>query len=189
MKVKFKKGNAVRPVFLVALALVFGYFLGNSGLLAQIANKGNVEGTSTGFNEFGYNYGARIFVGPADGVDKILDGKVWGDPTYANDHLVMKWNAEWDRGNSEGWTDPNGYNAWEDNEWNGMVPNGSRTNWHYKIVWDKGCKDSNTPTAKGNAYCIWGQFAVIMDQGIDFNSSPVHTWFAKGIPNGYGAYK
>jgi len=26
-----------------------------------------------GFDEFGYNYNARIFVGPADGVDRILE--------------------------------------------------------------------------------------------------------------------
>jgi len=24
---------------------------------------------------------------------------------------------------------------------------------------------------------------------VDYNSSPVHTWFAHGIPNGYGAFK
>ena len=27
-----------------------------------------------GFDEFGYNYKARIFVGPADGIDRVLDG-------------------------------------------------------------------------------------------------------------------
>lgn len=45
---------------------------------------------AAGFDEFGYNYQARVFVGKADGVDRILDGKVWGDSTYANDWLVMK---------------------------------------------------------------------------------------------------
>lgn len=29
-----------------------------------------------GFDEFGYNYGARVFAGKADGVDRVLDGKV-----------------------------------------------------------------------------------------------------------------
>jgi hypothetical protein len=33
-------------------------------------------------------------LGKADGVDRVLDGKVWGDPTYANDWLVMKWSKE-----------------------------------------------------------------------------------------------
>lgn len=139
-----------------------------------------------GFNEFGYNYSARIFNGPADGVDKVLDGKVWGDPTYAKDLLVMKWNAEWDRGNAEGWTDSAGYDAWENNEWNGMVPGGSGAVWKYKIVWSASCTRSNTPPAGG--YCIWGQFAVLMDQGKDPNIGPGHTWFAHASPTGYGAY-
>jgi hypothetical protein len=38
-----------------------------------------------GFDMFGYNYQARIFVGKADGVDRVLDGTFWGDPMYAND--------------------------------------------------------------------------------------------------------
>ena len=45
--------------------------------------------TTKGFDQFGYNYKARIFVGAADGVDRSLDGRVWGDTTYANDHLVV----------------------------------------------------------------------------------------------------
>src|SRR3989304_5078336 len=66
-----------------------------------------------GFDQFGYNYKARIFVGPADGVDRVLDGKVWGDPTYANDYLVMKWSKGWDNARFKGasWTP----DAWEDN--------------------------------------------------------------------------
>ena len=86
-----------------------------------------------GFDEFGYNYQARVFVGPADGVDRILDGEVWGDPTYANDHLVMKWSKGWDDARFHGgeWA----CDAWENNEWNGMVPGGSGEVWHYKIVW------------------------------------------------------
>ena len=71
------------------------------------------------FDEFGYNYAARIFVGRADGVDRVLDGAVWGDPTYANDHLVMKWSKGWDDARFHGV--PWGPDAWEDNEWNGMV--------------------------------------------------------------------
>src|SRR3989344_1775656 len=88
---------------------------------------------SAGFDQFGYNYQARIFVGSADGVDRILDKAVWGDSTYANDHLVMKWSKAWDdaRFNDGEWTP----DAWEDNEWNGKVPDGSGEVWHYKIIW------------------------------------------------------
>jgi len=89
---------------------------------------------AAGFNEFGYNYTARIFNGT---------GSSWcrakGSPSdclgiYSPDKLVMKWNAEWDRGNDEGWAHPP-YAAWVDNEWNGKVAGGSGEVWHYKIVW------------------------------------------------------
>lgn len=35
-------------------------------------------GQGGGFDQFGYNYHARIFVGRADGVDRNLDGTFWG---------------------------------------------------------------------------------------------------------------
>jgi hypothetical protein len=135
-----------------------------------------------GFNQFGYNYDARIFVGNADGIDKVLDGKVWGDTTYANDKLVMKWNSEWDRGNAEKWKNPP-YDAWEDNEWNGRAKGGSGEVWHYKIVW-VGPLLANSPYWRAGGYPIWGQFEVVMDQG---SNDSGHTWYAKAIPNGYGA--
>ena len=137
-----------------------------------------------GFNEFGYNYCARIFNGPADGVDKVLDGMVWGDPTYANDHLIMKWNAAWDACNAAPTTE-NCTGAWTDNEWNGKVPNGSGQNWHYKIVWSAICAAAGTLTDGG--YCVWGSYEVLMDQGSDPNAGPGHLWFAHAKPNGYGS--
>jgi len=138
---------------------------------------------SAGFDEFGYNDQARVFVGPADGVDGSLDGTVWGDPTYANDQLVMKWNAEWDRGNAEGWTGPNGYDAWINNEWNGMIPDGSGETWHYNIKWVGACGADGTPTANGG-YCIWGQFEMLLSHG---TSGGEHFWDAHALPTGYGA--
>ena len=165
---------------LIGIVALFGLFTLKTSPDAQ--TWGDVEGANTGFDEFGYNRTARIFSGKADGVDKIIDGKVWGDPTYANDLLVMKWNPEWDRGVSENWADPNGYAAWEDNQWNGMAKNGSKTNWHYKIVWDSGCKENGNSSAGGTSYCIWGQFAVLMDQGVDANAGPVHIFAARGTP-------
>jgi hypothetical protein len=133
-----------------------------------------------GFDGFGYNYGARNFVGKADGVDRNLDGKVGDDPTYANDHLQMKWNAEWDRGNDEGWSNPP-YSAWTNNNWNGAFPDGSGEVWHYKIKWVGPCDAAYTPLPDGG-YCIWGQFEVIADHGTILNE---HFWYAHAIPNGY----
>lgn len=131
-----------------------------------------IAGAAGGFDQYGYNYQARIFVGAADGVDRNLDGTVWGDPTYANDHLVMKWSRAWDdaRFNGAAWT----CNAWEDNEWNGQVPGGSGEVWHYKIVW-VGPELEDSPCWHDGGYPIWGQFEVIFSQGnIDGHSWEAH---------------
>ena len=139
-----------------------------------------------GFDDAGYNRTARIFNGTvwAWCMEKVGDETYcldnYGD--YANDHLVMKWNAEWDRGNAEGWALPP-YDAWENNEWNGKVPGGSGEVWHYKIVWVGPCVEG--ADLPNGGYCIWGQFEVIMDQG---TAGGVHEWFAHAIPTGYGSY-
>lgn len=136
-----------------------------------------------GFDQFGYNYQARIFNGPADGVDRVLDGCVWGDPTYANDHLVMRWSKAWDDARFHGapWT----ADAWENNEWNGMA-GGSGAVWHYKIVW-VGPELENSPNWREGGYPVWGQFEVLMDQGKDPSIGPGHIWLAHANPAGYGA--
>lgn len=105
---------------------------------------------------------------------------------YANDQLVMKWNSEWERGNAEGWA--NGpYKAWTSNEWNGAFPGGSGAVWHYKIVWVGNCV-ADTSLVPAGGYCIWGQFATIMDHGIDPSFGPGHLFFAHAKPTGYGVY-
>ncbi|HEX9012032.1 MAG TPA: hypothetical protein VF813_00900 [Anaerolineaceae bacterium] len=139
-------------------------------------------GGSNGFNQYGYNYTARIFngTGASWAESKGLPADYLG--INAPDKLVMKWNAEWDRGNLENW-EKGPYRAWEDNEWNGKVPGGSGQVWHYKIVWVGTCTEGETLDSGG--YCIWGQFAVIMDQG---TADGIHQFLAHGLPTGYGAY-
>ena len=144
-----------------------------------------VQASGGGFDQFGYNRTARIFNGPATGwcLQRGFQANCLG--IYSPDKLVMKWNAEWDRGNAEGWTDPNGYAAWEDNEWNGNVKGGSGAVWHYKIKW-VGNYVADPSLIPEGGYGIWGQFAVIMDQGRDPSYGPGHLWFARAKPNGYG---
>ncbi|MCR4305848.1 MAG: hypothetical protein NUV73_02065 [Candidatus Daviesbacteria bacterium] len=150
-------------------------------------------GTTGGFDEFGYNETARNFVGTGSSwcQGKLHKSKAYCDTymgVYADDKLVMKWNAEWDRGNDEGWSDPNGYAAWTDNEWNGRA-NGSGEIWHYKIAWDRGCALNKIPSgtaAKGGAYCLWGPFAMLQSQGS--GADKVHYWDVLLKPAGYGAY-
>lgn len=150
-----------------------------AAVVLAIALIGAPAASAAGFDQYGYNDTARIFNGLADGLDGNLDGTYYGNATYANDKIVMKWNAEWDRGNDEGWSNPP-YDAWIDNEWNGKK-NGSGSVWHYKIKWVGTCTDYATLPDGG--YCIWGQFEVLMDQGTDAST---HYWFAKATPNGYG---
>ena len=157
----------MKKLVLVAVAFVF--------LFAAVGTA-----FAKGFDEFGYNYDARIFVGPADGVDRVLDGAIWGDPTYANDLLVMKWSKAWDDARFHGasWTP----DAWVDNEWNGAVPGGSGEVWHSKIIW-VGSELENSPYWRDGGYAIWDQFEVIMDQG---TSDGGHIWYTHAIPCGYG---
>lgn len=151
--------------------------------------EGKVTGTAAdnGFDQWGYNRTARIFSGTglswcmeAGGSESACAVSMY---PYANDKLVMKWNAEWDRGNDEGWSNPP-YNAWENNEWNGMAPGGSGEVWAYKIVWVGPCGNNGDPVV-GGGYCIWGQFAMILSQGI---AGGEHLWDVLAKPAGYGAY-
>jgi hypothetical protein len=166
------------PIAMIALTAVFVAACGQSTDSTPNDPAPTTPG-GNGFNTYGYNYTASLFNGAADGVDKSLDGMVWGDATYANDHLVMNWNAEWDRGNDEGWTDDY-YAAWTTNHWNGNVPGGSGEVWHYKIIW-VGPELEDSPYWVDGGYPIWGRFEAVMDQGTVANE---HFWYAHATPNG-----
>lgn len=145
-----------------------------------VAMSAPANASDGGFDQYGYNYQARTFVGLADGVDRVLDGTVWGDPTYAYDRLVMHWSQAWDDARFSGaaWTP----DAWEDNEWDGACTGCSGEVWHYKIVWSQTCRDAGVAPQGG--YCVWGEFAVLMDQGATVGAG--HTWLARVTPAGYG---
>ena len=51
----------------------------------------------TGFDEFGYNYQAHLFLGTYDSSDRQWGNGYWGDQTsdYVDDVLMMKWSDEW----------------------------------------------------------------------------------------------
>src|SRR3989338_5945659 len=90
---------------------------------AQTLNLSYSKNEDKGFDQYGYNYGARLFNGRADGVDRMEDGKLWGDPTYANYKLVMKWSDAWHQARFG--PQPWNCSAWTDNEWSGQMPEGS----------------------------------------------------------------
>ena len=142
-----------------------------------------IPAAAGGFDQYGYNRSARIFVGPASGwcLQRGAPANCLG--VYSNDRLVMKWNAEWDRGNAADWDPAQGpYAAYLDNEWNGNVPDGSGTTEHVKIVWSGACLEGSTFDDGG--YCIWGQFEAIFDKGVDLAGVRFAT---QARPAGYGA--
>ena len=177
---RFKVKMFVRLTMAAILSVgVLPAMVGISSASADVITCSNVA--TNGFNECGYNYKARVFSGLADGVDRKLDGMVWGDSTFANDHLVMKWNAAWDACNANGYDNPvfcKG--AWTTNEWNGMGPNGSATSDHVKIIW-VGSAGIASPYWVSGGWSIWNNYEVIMDHGIIDGQ---HFIWTKATPNG-----
>ncbi|MEK7133544.1 MAG: hypothetical protein AAB804_00570 [Patescibacteria group bacterium] len=152
-------------------------------------NGGSLAAAGGAFDQYGYNDKARIFNGTGASwcEAKNLPADCMG--IYSPDKLVMKWTADWDRGNAEGWSKPPYTGAWTDNEWNGKgVTDGSGAVWHYKIIW-VGSDLQSSQYWRDGGYPIWGQFEVVMDQGQDLSMGPGHIWFAKATPNGYGSKK
>ena len=158
-----------------------------------------------GFNQYGYNDGARIFNGTlaqwceAEGIAPTnADCGPYGFGSV-NDRLVMKWNAQWDACNANGYDNP-AYclGAWTDNEFNGNVPGGSGVVWHYKIIW-VGSQGESSPYWLPGGYSVWGNYEVVMDQGTDRSGNAScsnttlqtnnggHGFCTLAAPNGYGA--
>jgi hypothetical protein len=125
-----------------------------------------------GFDQFGYNYQARMFNGTYDSADRNNDGKYFGTTTdYTDDTLIMKWSEDWlsnqdcnhdgklDRGgeggagNSKGWTTNHV-------EGDYIGPDGEPHHYTYfvKIVW-VGPAPSGTDPWAGKR--IWTEFAII----------------------------
>ncbi len=181
---KATQSKAVWGVGIAAAVVMGGMVMaGQPEALDQLAAAGGA------FDQYGYNEKARIFQGPADGIDRVLDGKVWGDSTYAKDTLVMKWNSQWDACNDAGNDNIAAcVGAWTDNEWNGAKAGGSGETWHYKIIW-VGSQGEASPYWKAGGYLIWGNYEVLMDQGVTRDGGPVHIVGAKSTPNGYGSAK
>ena len=124
---------------------------------------------SVGFDQFGYNYQAHLFVGTYDSSDRVLDGKYWGSTgDYVDDGLIMKWSDPWLAN-----VDCNGDNKLDRGLVNGVV-GGTSLGWltnqnegdydsdgdgtqdaHYtyfaKIVW----------TGPGSP--LWGQYTIIQE--------------------------
>lgn len=128
-----------------------------------------------GFDQFGYNYQAHLFNGTYDSVDRVLDGKYWGNTgDYVDDNLIMKWSDDWisnldcnhdgklDRGlNAKTGSATNVSMGWETNQVEGDYIGSDSDSHHYtyfaKIVFDNGAACSTV----GNLACLWGSYGII----------------------------
>lgn len=171
------------------------------GVITDSAN----EVVTTGYDQFGYNYQARLFNGTYDSVDRNLDGKFFGATVdYSDDSLIMKWSDEWlsnldcngdqklDRGlNARTGVSTGSSRGWITNQVEGDYIGADGDSHHYtyfaKIVW------VGPAPASGDQWAgvrLWGEYAIIEEvyndpyggsHGVD-RSKLAH-------PAGFGAYK
>lgn len=137
----------------------------------------NGKTASTGFDQYGYNRCAHNFVGTFAGycAQRSLPADCAGVP--GDTRLNMKWNEGWDVGNATDWA-LRPYDAWLDNE-----IRGADFSEHFKTKWDAVCAAGGTTSSLGGP-CIWGQFAVLMDQGTEDGQ---HVWWTKLSAGGFGS--
>lgn len=98
-----------KQVFVLAAVLIVGVMTLGGGRVASLeAAPGcaTIQGgtitdsagnpLSVGFDQFGYNYQAHLFVGTYDSSDRSSDGTYWGSTgDYVDDQLIMKWSDDW----------------------------------------------------------------------------------------------
>ena len=183
----YRRGDDMRKIHLLESGIVLLSFLA-------------VVGIASAQSFSGYNYNANIFVGTYTqwcyqsgyGTNASCAASLGSS---ANDLVVMKWNAQWNNCNANGYNNPTYcLGAWVDNEFNGKVPGGDGSVWHYKIIW-VGSEGSSSPYWLPGGYSIWNNYEVVMDQGVDpsgaYNwcgaTGLVHQFCALTTPNGYGA--
>jgi hypothetical protein len=140
-----------------------------------------------GFDDFGYNYQARMFNGTYDGADRKLDGTYWGDTgDYVSMHLLMKWSEDWlasvdcdgdgkldrgDSGVSKGWLTNHVQGDYTDVD-------GSKQHYSYfcKIIW------------VGPGGSLWGQYE-ITEEIINDTGTGQHGLSYKAVNPGLGHSK
>jgi hypothetical protein len=155
---------------------------------------------TTGYDEWGYNYQARLFNGFY--CDAYRDA-AWCQP-YKNDQLMMKWNDAWlsnkdcdgdgklDR--HYGLPSYKGSGAWLTNHMWGEYPDGTKWNYFVKIVAapaDATSVDGFWYTANGVKIgpVIWGEFAIIQEVSNDPYLGDHGLLSKSEAPLGFGFYK
>jgi len=166
-----------------------------------LASDGQV--IETGYDQWGYNYQARIFNGKY--CDAYRDA-AWCQP-YKDDDLEMKWNDSWlsnqdCNGDGQldrhfGYTSYIGSGAWVTNHQKGVYvdPNGKKQRWTYfvKIV----ATPADATLTGGTWYAadgtevgpaIWGEFAVIQEVYNDTGTGDHGVLYLSPYSAGFGRF-
>lgn len=135
-------------------------------LIAMVIFADSAKAASTsGFDQYGYNYKARVFVGTCKSW-AIAGGQDASNfcGSYLNDKLVMKWNEAWDDCNANGNDDPKYCaGAWDTNHWNGKVPGGSGEIYQFKSIWVGSAGEDSLYWREGGQL-LWDNYETIFEQ-------------------------
>lgn len=129
-----------------------------SGLITDSA--GNP--ITTGYDIYGYNYQAHAYNGTYDGLDRVLDGKYYGQSgDFVDDRVGMKWSDDWLSStdcNGDGKLDRGASGTsqgWLTNHIAGDYVDGAGVTQRYtdfvKIVWT------------GPSSPLWGEYSIIQE--------------------------
>jgi len=152
-----------------------------------------------GYDQWGYNYQSHMFNGSLGDYSR-------GQPDYpewSDIKLMMKWNDAWLSNmdcNSDnlldrhlGYTTYVGSGAWLTNHQSGIDGNGKKRTYFVKIV----AVPSSATLTGGIWYdngkeigpSIWGQFAIIQEQGYGFEVDSEIPQYRSPVGPGFGKYK
>ena len=107
-------------------------------------------------NGEGWNFNSRLFQGRAAGADFSWDCLYYGDPAFGNDHLLVNWNAEFDRYRIEHGANPPYVQACYSNLWNGQVAGGSGQSSYIKLCVSPTCASWIQQPWNSDSFCSGG---------------------------------
>ena len=161
------------------------------------------EVITTGYDEWGYNYQARLFNGTY--CDAYRDAP-WCQ-AYVNDSLVMKWNDAWlsnkdcdDDGLLDrhyGYPSYIGSGAWLTNHMSGTYEDDDGLQkWTYFVKIVAAPEDATLEGGYWKAedgtvigYAIWGEFAVVLEISNDTGTGDHGILYKGDAPLGFGFYR
>lgn len=141
------------------------------GMTRLTTGTGGLLAAAGAYDQYGYNRIAREFKGTganwciANKQDKACLGE------YALSTFLIKWNADWDKGNKDAWV-LTPYNATVTVQVDGTT---------YTVTWVGNCADGEVFQSGGT--CVWGEYAASADNGTDPTSGVLGTWLTRASPS------